>query len=60
MIACQDQGRSAEWEPQKSWYQLAVASIYELGGAVVGGQDLEPYLDREGLVFEVSVAWLLQ
>ena len=60
MIACQDQGRSAGREPQKGWYQLEVASIYEVDGAVVGVQDLEPHPDREGWVLEVSVAWLLQ
>ena len=39
MISCQDQGRSIARELQKIWYQPAVASTYEVCGAVVGAQD---------------------
>ena len=41
------------WVLQKGWYQLAVASTYDVCGAVVGAQDLKQQLVREWLVFEV-------
>ena len=53
VISCQDQGRSTARVLQKGWYQLAVASTYEVCGTVVGARDLKQQLVREWLVFEV-------
>ena len=53
VISCQDQGRSNARVLQKDWYQLAVASIFEVCEAVVGGRDLEQQLVLEWLAFEV-------
>ena len=53
VISCQDQGRSTARVLQKDWYQLAVASTYEVSGAVVGAWDLKQQLVREWSVFEV-------
>ena len=53
VISCQYQGRSTARELQKDWYQLAVASTYEVCGAVVGARDLKQQLVRDRLVFEV-------
>ena len=53
VISRQDQGRSTARVLQKGWYQLAVASTYEVCGAVVGARDLKQQLVREWSVFEV-------
>ena len=53
VISCEDEGGSTARVPQKDWYQLAVASTYEVCGAVVGARDLKQQLIREWLVFEV-------
>ena len=48
VISCQDQGWSTARVLQKDWYyQLAVASTYEVCGAVVGARDLKQQLVRE-------------
>ena len=47
VISCQDQGWSTARLLQKEWYQLAVASTYEVCGAVVGARDLKQQLVRE-------------
>ena len=53
VISCQDEGRSTARVPQKGWYQLAVASTYDVCGAVVGARDLKEHLVHEWAVFEV-------
>ena len=53
LISCQDQGRSTARVLQQGWYQLAVASTYEVCGAVVGARDLTQQLVREWSAFEV-------
>ena len=53
VISCQDQGWSTAQVLQKDWYQLAVASTYEVCGAFVGPLDLKQDLVREWSVFEV-------
>ena len=47
VISRHDQGWSTAWLLQKEWYQLAVASTYEVCGAVVGAQNLKEQLVRE-------------
>ena len=56
VISCQDQHWSTARVLQKDWYQLAVASTYEVCEAVVGARDLKQQLVREWSVFEVCVA----
>ena len=53
VISCQDQGRSTARVLQKGWYQLAVASTYDVCGAVVGARNLKEHLVHEWVFFEV-------
>ena len=53
VISCQDQDWSTARVLQKDWYQLEVASTYEVCGAFVSALDLKQHLVREWSVFEV-------